>query len=89
MRASEVFNSGLETIGILYKRAIEWEKRRKQRQEIQLIRFGLQQSEAEAWLENEPDFTRRIFTDLHNRRRLDSTVPRANDVIAVDDRYQE
>ena len=36
-----------------------------------LVKLGFTKNEAKAWREHEPNFTRRIFTDLDNRRRLD------------------
>jgi len=47
----------------------------KPRNEVEyLIRWGLTLDEIEAWLELEPDFARRNFTDLDRRRRFDRTV---------------
>jgi hypothetical protein len=60
MSAKDAFRRGLETIDDLYRKAVEWENERNQkcieRNLSRLVSFGLRKAEAEAWLENEPNF---------------------------------
>jgi len=62
--AADAFDGGLEIVDELYRKALDWEKKRKQecdkRNLPRLVDFGLREPEAEAWLEGEPDFSRPI-----------------------------
>jgi hypothetical protein len=61
MSAKDAFHEGLEDIKDLARKAIEWENERKRKLAEEniprLVSLGLRESEAEAWLQNEPDFT--------------------------------
>ena len=56
----EAFSSGLESIHEQYLMALRWEHEQEREQHEVLVRFGLQEHEATAWLNNEPDFAKRI-----------------------------
>ncbi len=62
----------------LEKEAEQEKIRRENRERPKLVRFGLREHEARAWLEQEPDYDkpiiRRNFTGTRNRRRLDRTL---------------
>jgi len=64
LSARRAFNHGLEGIDALYERAVKWEVRQHQKIEVQLVKLGLKQSEAEAWVAHEPNFAKRIVTPL-------------------------
>ena len=50
---------------------------RRRRRLSELVEKGLTKEEAEMWFEQEPTFTRRIFTPLDSRRRLYRTCMQA------------
>jgi hypothetical protein len=65
MSPKEAFSSGLESIHEQYLMALRWEHEQEREQHEVLVRFGLQEHEATAWLNNEPDFAKRIATLTH------------------------
>ena len=70
-----------ELIRGMYERALEWERKQQERVRNSklnaLITLGLRENEAKGWLENEPDFTNRIFTPIRTNREGDATLNRA------------
>ncbi len=81
MNARDAFNAGFEDLDELYARSLEWEKKQRDRlmneEKSNLLAFGFREHEAQAWLENEPDFAKRIVTAARiysTKRRLDVTL---------------
>jgi hypothetical protein len=72
---ADSFRRSLKPLDEIHARLEEWE--RKHHEELKAVTIsalksiGLREQEAQAWLENEPDFTKEIATPLHGKRPPD------------------
>ncbi len=74
----EVENALVKLLVKFEQDRLEAENRKRSLEKCRLNETGLRESEADEWLEDEPDFSRRNFTPLPSRRRFDVTQDKTN-----------